>query len=151
MAEELPNEIQSLLIPMHGRPWLLPNIAVAEIIPLRQPDRPGRGADWLLGWLSWRDQDVPLISFERMNDSGQVTIGPEARIAIINSTQEKPPFYAVIVQGIPRQAEVGRETLLEEPVKTGKVEAMCVQLGSELAVIPDFETIADTLSKVQQL
>lgn len=29
----LPSDISSLLIPMQGRPWLIPNIVVAEIIP----------------------------------------------------------------------------------------------------------------------
>ena len=42
----LPSDISSLLIPMQGRPWLIPNIVVAEIIPLRQPDRPGRNGCW---------------------------------------------------------------------------------------------------------
>ena len=28
----LPDEVPSLMIPMHGRPWLVPNIIVAEII-----------------------------------------------------------------------------------------------------------------------
>ena len=39
----LPSDISSLLIPMQGRPWLVPNIVVAEVVPLRQPDRPGHG------------------------------------------------------------------------------------------------------------
>jgi chemosensory pili system protein ChpC len=151
MADDLPHDISSLLIPMQGRPWLLPNIAVAEIIPLRQPDRPGRGAEWMLGWLSWRDNDVPLVSFERLNESGQVSIGPQARIAIINTNAGHPPFYAVIVQGIPRQAKVGRDELVEEPVQTGPAEAMCVQLGGELAVIPDLDAIEKAVGGLPQL
>ena len=149
--DDLPHDINSLLIPMQGRPWLLPNIAVAEVIPLRQPDRPGRGAEWMLGWLSWRDQDVPLISFERLNESGQVSIGPQARIAILNTSSGHPAFYAVIVQGIPRQAKVERENLVEEPVSTGPAEDMCVKLGGDLAVIPDWDTIEKAVGGLPQL
>ncbi|WP_245932516.1 chemotaxis protein CheW [Isoalcanivorax indicus] len=150
MMAELPNDIASLLIPMQGRPWLLPNIAVAEVIPLRQPDRPGHGSEWLLGWINWRDQDVPLLSFERLNESGQVTIGAEARIAVLNSVTGKVGFYAVVVQGIPRQLKVSRQDLVEEPVDTGPAEAMYIQLGGDLAVIPDLDAMEQAVGGLQQ-
>ena len=146
---ELPEEVPSLLIPMHGRPWLVPNIMVAEIIPLRQPDRPGGGPEWLLGILNWRDEDVPLISFERLNESGKVTIGPNARIAVVNNLGGKLKFYAVLIQGIPRLAKITNEDLVEEPVNTGPAESMCVQMGGELAVIPDLDAIERAIEGVQ--
>ena len=133
----LPSDISSLLIPMQGRPWLVPNIVVAEIIPLRQPDRPGHGPEWLLGWLSWRDQNIPLLSFEKLNESGQITIGQDARIAVLNTVAGKSTFYAVIVQGIPRMMKVAKD----EPVDTGPAEAMYIQVGGDLAVIPDLDAI----------
>lgn len=147
---ELPNEIPGLLIPMHGRPWLVPNIVVAEIIPLRQPDRPGHGPEWLLGWMNWRDEDIPLLSFERLNDSGQVIIGPEARIAVINTVTGKLKFYAIVIQGIPRQSRIGKEDLVEEPVENGPAESMYVQMGGDLAVIPDLDAIERALSGLMQ-
>ena len=130
---------------MHGRPWLVPNIAVAEIIPLRQPERPGHGPEWLLGWMHWRDEEIPVISFEKLNESGQVIIGPDARIAVINTVSGKTRFYAVVIQGIPRQARVGKSDLVEEPVETGPAEAMYVQLGGDLAVIPDLDAVERVL------
>lgn len=138
---KLPEDIASLLVPMHGRPWLVPNIAVAEIVPLRQPDRPGHGPEWLLGWISWRDEDIPLISFEKLNDSGQVVIGNDARIAVINTVSGNTRFYAMVIQGIPRQARIVADDLVEEPVETGPAESMYVQLGGDLAVIPDLDAI----------
>lgn len=138
---ELPEDITSLLIPMHGRPWLVPNIAVAEIIPLRQPDRPGHGPEWLLGWMNWRDEAIPILSFEKLNDSGQVVIGADARIAVINTVSGDTRFYALVIQGIPRQARIGQGDLVEEPVETGPAESMYVQFGGDLAVIPDLDAI----------
>lgn len=145
----LPSEISSLLIPMQGRPWLVPNIAVAEVVPLRQPDRPGHGPEWLLGWLSWRDQMLPMVSFEKLNESGQVTIGENARIAVLNTVTGKVPFYAVVVQGIPRLMKVGKDEPIEEPVSTGPAEAMYIQVGSDLAVIPDLDAIERAVSSLQ--
>ncbi|MFP1681817.1 chemotaxis protein CheW [Alloalcanivorax sp. C16-1] len=137
----IPDDIPSLLIPMKGRPWLIPNIVVAEVIPLRQPDRPGHGPEWLLGWINWREQDLPLISFEKLNDSGQVAIGPEARIAVINTVTGGARFYATVVQGIPRLLRVNKGDPVEEPGDTGPAEAMYVQVGGDLAVIPDLDAI----------
>lgn len=147
---ELPKDIPGLLIPMHGRPWLLPNIVVAEIIPLRQPDRPGHGPEWLLGWTNWRDEEIPLLSFEKLNDGGQVAIGPEARIAVINTITGKIKFYGVIIQGIPRQSRIGNDDIVEEPVQSGPAEAMYVQLGGDLAVIPDLDAIERAIAGLLQ-
>lgn len=137
----IPDDIPSLLIPMKGRPWLIPNIVVAEVIPLRQPERPGHGPEWLLGWLNWREQEVPLVSFEKLNESGQVTIGTEARIAVINTVAGQARFYAVVVQGIPRLLRVDKGDPVEEPGDTGPAESMYVQIGGDLAVIPDLDAV----------
>ena len=146
---ELPNEVPSLLMPMQGRPWLIPNIVVAEVIPLRQPDRPGHGAEWMLGWLSWRDLDLPLISFERLNESGQVHIGEDARIAVLNTVTGKTGFYAMVIQGIPRMLKVGRNDLVEEPGDTGPAETMYIQIGGDLAVVPDLDAIERIIMSVK--
>lgn len=150
MANTLPDSIPALLVPMHGRPWLVPNIVVAEIIPLRQPDRAGKGPDWLLGWLNWRDEMVPLISFEKLNESGSVSIGQDARIAIINTVTGAARFYAVVIHGIPRQARIEPEDLVEEPMQPGPAECSYVQLGGDLAVIPDLDAIERAIAGLQE-
>lgn len=142
----MPDELASLLIPMNGRPWLIPNIVVAEVIPLRHPDRPGQGPEWLLGWFNWREQDLPLISYEKLNESGPVTIGPQARIAVINTVSGQARFYAVVIQGIPRLLRVGKGDPVEEPGETGPAAAMYVQAGGDLAVIPDLDAVERAVS-----
>lgn len=145
------DRIESILLPMQGRPWLLPAVAVAEVMPIRQPDRPGRGVDWLLGGIGWRDRDIPLISFERLNDSGQVSIGLNAKIAIIATRDEENPFFAMIVQGEARQIAITEENLTDEPTQTGPAEARCVQVDEEMAVIPDLGLIEEAIGSLPKL
>ena len=38
---------------------------------------------------------------------------------------------------------------MEEPVNTGPAESMCVQMGGELAVIPDLDAIERAIEGVQ--
>jgi chemosensory pili system protein ChpC len=147
--EEQPDQVTSLLVPMQGRPWLIPNILVAEVIGLRQPERSASsGPQWLLGWLSWRDVEVPLISFEAMNEASQPQIGQDARIVVLNTISGKNRFYAMVIQGIPRTVKVESEDLVEEPVDTGPVEAMSVQVGGDLAVMPDLDAIEDQVAEL---
>ena len=147
--DTLPDDIASLLIPMAERPWLIPNLVVAEVIPLRHPDRPGHGPEWLLGWMHWRGQELPLLSFEKLNESGPVHIGPQARIAILHSVSGACRFYAMVVQGIPRLLRVTPGAPREEPGDIGPAAAMNVQMGGDLAVIPDLDAVEKAVAGLQ--
>lgn len=142
-----PNEVLSVVIPMKAHSWLLPSALVAEVLPLRQPERPGQGADWLLGWLTWRGEPVPLISFERFNLSGQVAIGQDAKIIVLNTVNEESRFYAVIIQGNPKQIMVSMTDLQDQPNATvGRGEAALVQFEDELMIIPNLDAIEKELA-----
>src|SRR6218665_6577 len=70
--------LTGLLVPLADRTLLLPNVAVAELIPYRAPQvTPGMPA-WFLGQMAWRDLSLPLLSFEAASD-GQPQIRPGAR------------------------------------------------------------------------
>ncbi len=141
MSEQL-KEIESVVVPMKAHPWLIPSALVAEVLPLRQPERPGQGADWLLGWLTWRGVPVPLISFERFNESGQVVIGSNAKILILNSVNEGGRFYALIVQGEPKRKTIRAMDLQDQPeVVPGQGNKVLVQLEDTLAMVPDLDAI----------
>lgn len=141
-----PSEILSVLVPMKARSWLLPSSLVAEVLPLRQPERPGQGADWLLGWLTWRGVATPLISFERFNESGQVAIGPDAKILVLNTLSEESRFYAVIIQGDPKRKVVADNDIQDQPDSSlGRGERALVQFEDELVIIPDLDAIEKEL------
>ncbi len=141
-----PSEILSVLIPMKARPWLIPSALVAEVLPLRQPERPGQGVDWLLGWLTWRGVPTPLISFERFNESGQVAIGQDAKILVLNTVNEDSRFYAVIIQGDPKRKVVAEHDIQEQPDSTlGRGERALVQFEDELVIIPNLDAMEKEL------
>jgi chemosensory pili system protein ChpC len=53
------SEVASLLIPLHDKQLILPNVTVAEIIPYRAPTSISDNAGWLLGQLEWRNVHIP--------------------------------------------------------------------------------------------
>jgi len=141
---EAVQEVASLMIPMQETLLLVPNVSVAEIVPLGQID-PVEGAPrWYLGDYQWRDLSIPLTSFEVLNGKPPVAPGPGARVAVFNTTgvSEHIHFVAILAQGLPRLARVTPEELqVREHPETGPYELMHVRWAGESAVIPDIPAL----------
>jgi chemosensory pili system protein ChpC len=63
------SEVSSLLIPLHEKQLILPNVTVAEIIPYRMPKIISNHTSWLLGQLEWRNIHIPVLSYEALSGS----------------------------------------------------------------------------------
>lgn len=131
------NSLTGLLMPLTDRTLLLPNVAVAELIPYRAPQVSEGLPSWFLGQIAWRDLRLPLLSFEAASD-GQASINPGSRVAVINALGGRPSvkFIAVLVQGIPRSIKVGSD-LLRADVDLAPLELDAVQFGDAVLKIPD--------------
>jgi len=101
--------LQTLLLPLHGPYLIVPQSTVVEIAPFPKLTA-GSSTDaaaWLLGMFEWRDQKVPLISFESL--SGVATVAAPAakpHIAVLYTLQDRPEFeyYAIALTAIPKPA-----------------------------------------------
>lgn len=131
------NSLTGLLVPLTDRTLLLPNVAVAELIPYRAPQLSAGMPSWFLGQIAWRDLRLPLLSFEAASD-GQASVSPGARVAVINALGGRPAvkFIAVLLQGIPRSIKVGAE-LVRADVALSPLELDAVQFGEAVLKIPD--------------
>lgn len=149
MVDKIPDEVASLLIPMVGRPMLLPNVSVAEIVPWVEPEKQESAPEWYLGQVSWRNTLVPLVSLELMNDIDVDEAYSGHRIAVLNGIGgSKHNFYAISVQGLPRLIRVyGEEVSGEEPLNEPAYD-MNVLVSGERAMIPDLEYVEKQLETV---
>lgn len=143
------SSLSGLLLPLADRTLLLPNVAVAELIAYQTPQEIAHAPDWLMGRIIWRDLSLPLVSFEAASD-GQVQVGEQARVAILNAIGGQPQvkFIAVLVQGIPRAMKVDR-TLPSAPGLLAPLELAAVQAGEDVAKIPDLVALEHLLSGVR--
>ena len=130
------NSLTSLLLPLVDRTLLLPNVAVAELIPYRAPQLSAGMPSWFLGHIAWRDLRLPLLSFEAAS-GGHSEVSADARIAVINALGGRPAvkFIALLVQGIPRSVKVGPE-LARADVRLAPLELGAVNLGDAVLKIP---------------
>lgn len=129
--------LTGLLMPLGDRTLLLPNVAVAELIPYRAPQVSDGMPDWFLGQIAWRDLRLPLLSFEAAS-GGQAVVNSGSRVAVINALGGRPmvKFLAVLVQGIPRSIKVEASLARAEAV-LAPLELDAVQLGDAVLKIPD--------------
>lgn len=142
--EKKVQEVASLLIPIQGRLLLAPNVTVAEIVPVSQVIPVADAPAWYLGNCSWREQTIPLLSFEVMNGEDKPGVSSRSRFAVLNTTgvNESLPFIAILTQGLPRLARVTEEEITErEDADNKPFELMHVSWAGEEAVIPHVEAM----------
>jgi chemosensory pili system protein ChpC len=145
------NELATLLLPVNGKQLVLPNLTVAEIIPYQDAEDVADMPDWYLGMMLWRNQKIPLISFDAINGETIDSPSPDQRIAVINSINddERLHFFGVVTEGVPRLMRVMADEMStdagEEP---GPAELSRVMISGERAAIPDIDYIHNELLKL---
>ncbi len=133
-------EVACLLLPLANQLLLLPNVTVAEIVPVSHLTSVEGAPEWYLGNLSWREQSLPLLSFEVLNGGSRPGVGGRSRVAVLNTTglSDELPFLALLVQNIPRLARVNEEEIRQrDGVEKLPYDLMPVSVAGEDAVIPD--------------
>ncbi len=134
MLEHRTSNLTGLLLPLADRNLILPNVAVAELIDYQHDlDTP----PWYLGLVTWRDRQIPLLSFESAC-AQKIVIGERARIVILNALGGRPElkFIALLVQGIPRSCKLDSQ-LSYVDVPLCSLEQAAVQVGEQVAKVPN--------------
>lgn len=136
---ELPESLECMLIPIKAQTLIVPRRSVAEMALVAPIFPDNSGPDWFLGFYSWRNGRVPLVSFEKLNGESVAGINPNGRIAVFNSTgvSDDVPFIAIPTQGIPRVLSVSQEDILSSNQSGRTYETMLVRVGNEELAIPD--------------
>lgn len=140
-------EVASLLIPLHEKQLILPNVTVAEIIPYRTPTAVSDNNNWLLGQLEWRNVHIPILSYELLSGMSIPSL-EGARLAVINGTGNNPnlPFYGILIQGIPKLTHIQEDNIVAvDAMHSGPYDQMAVSVLGEQAMIPDLDMIENEL------
>ena len=130
--------LTGLLVPLSDRTLLLPNVAVAELIPYQAPHAVQGAPAWLLGQVAWRELSLPLLSFEAASSNRAAPLGSATRVAVLNALGGRGHlrFIALLVQGIPHSIKVDA-SLARAEVPLDPLELDAVNLGDVQARIPD--------------
>jgi len=147
---QVAGHVASQILSLNGERIILPNTAIAEIIPYVTADSLSENLQkdapvWLLGMIEWRGLSVPLLSLETMLGSQYEQPDKRSSIAIINAVGNMAgvPFFAIVTQGIPKLLQVSSGTLdlIEESGDSNKAAACHVVFDGDVAVIPDIDVV----------
>lgn len=137
-------DLSALLLPVTGQLLVLPSVVVAEIIKRRELVRPPGAPEWLLGYVKWHQESVPVLSFEALNDDAIADPDSGSRIVIFATISDDLSLrhYALLARGVPnllRLTDVDVQPL--DSAITGPAERMKVRVYGQQAAIPDIDYI----------
>ncbi len=140
-----PLEVRAVLLPLQHGQLLLPNASVAEIAAFREPSELPGSPEWLLGMVSWRWKEVPLVCFDTLTGVRPGKRGIRARIAICYTLSEaaRYPFLGILTQSVPHLTRATEDTLASDPTAPPAGEGVIesVRVNGERAWIPDLDAI----------
>lgn len=142
---QTPLEVRSVLLPLQNGQLLLPNASVAEIAAFREADKLPNSPDWLLGMISWRWKNIPLVCFDTLIGMPPKKTGVRARIAICYALGGNPklPLLGILTQSVPHLTRAAEELMESdpEPAELGDCIIQQVLVHGEKAWIPDLDVI----------
>lgn len=153
MAEETRlQEVYSLLLPISGGRLILPRLSIAEVTGYTRPkNRPEDAPEWLLGFMGWQGNEIPMVSFEAACGRPVPELSRRSRIAIIYAIGGRlnPSVFALVTQGYPYLIRVNPGVLQVEAEEQGGDRPVLVQLriANERPMIPDLEKLEDMMGE----
>lgn len=144
--------VHSLLLPLNAEIVLLPNAAVAEVIPFNQPETIDDAPEWFLGYITWRERRVPLVMFEAASEGNAGSLHKGCRIAVLNTLNgnNKLPYIAIVLQSLPSLQTVRANTIqyADRPARQRQSVKAYVNLNGVAAIVPDIDDLEARLMRL---
>ncbi|GAB2890487.1 chemotaxis protein CheW [Microbulbifer echini] len=152
LSIDVPQEVSSLLLPLQQGQMLVPVETLSEVIAMQVPISVHDAPEWYLGDLVWREQRLPLLSFDVMRGEALDGISEDGRIAVLSTGNPDGdlPYFALVLQGTPRLVRVTPEELALREQNLNPGELMHVALSGEAAVIPDLQGLERTCLRYRE-
>jgi chemosensory pili system protein ChpC len=140
--------VRCFILPLYGMSLLVPNTIVAEVIDYKPAQSAGHMPEWMIGMLSWRGRNVPVISFERLLGQETASYNEGRRYIVCNTLNANPrvPFIALEVQGIPHLTMVNN-AMLEQDSEEQREPAILanLRLSEESVIVPNIDVMEKML------
>jgi len=144
--------LRTQLIPLAHHRLLLPNTAVAEVVPYSSHQAPPEDApNWFLGMLNWRGQEIPLISLDILLGEPAPAIDKQTRCVVFNTltSNQTLPFFTTLSRGIPHLLRLSEaELAASENEREHEFILSSVVVGEESALIPDLNKLEALISAI---
>lgn len=132
---------------------LVPMSAVAEIILNQESTADEQSPAWMLGWINWRNLDIPLIDFSALqSDNSGKDFAESTRIVVLNSLVEghEHRYYAIVSQGFPHTVRIEQDSALaaQEELETSPLISINLEYEGQYLQLPDFQQVENHLREI---
>ncbi|MCU7940747.1 MAG: chemotaxis protein CheW [gamma proteobacterium symbiont of Bathyaustriella thionipta] len=147
-SSEHENKIRCLTLNFFSYKMLLPNASVAEVTELKSIEPKLGAPEWFGGLMTWREQAVPVIIFEKIMNINASKPQQYRRVLILNAPNNKgcSPFIALGCQSIPSLTLIEEERVAATDTKSE--QAVHIKLDGENYIIPNISLLESMVSKV---
>lgn len=148
LCDNRASDIEVMLLPLQTDNLLLPDAMVAEVCAATAISEKDSSPDWFVGYVQWRGQTLPLISFEALNGAMPIAAADVQQYAVLESTlgHGHLPHYAVVLSGRPTILDVGDDQVrVYEGRPRGRAEALSVIVEQKTAGIPNVDWVEQHL------
>lgn len=144
--------LRCLILPLQGMTLMLPNTVVAEVTDMPTATPAAHSPDWLVGFISWRGRNIPLVSFERLLGQKASAHYGQHRMVVCNTLTKNPrlPFVAMVMQGLPHLSLV-KHSMLTYDAEAKEKEAVVLahmRLEGETVIVPNIDVIEKMLENL---
>ena len=142
------SRVRCLTLNFFSYKMLIPNASVAEVTDIAKIE-PRLGApEWFGGTMKWREQEIPVLVFEKIMNIDASRPQQYRRVIILNAPNNKAcaPFIALGCQSIPSLTMVD-ESRLGISEKTSE-QAVHIKLDGEEYIIPNVSLLEEKVSQV---
>ncbi|WP_373091971.1 hypothetical protein [Zhongshania sp.] len=132
--------LANIVLPLMDGALLVPNATVAEVT-IAWGLNSAIASPFMLGTLAWREQDIPVFSFEGLRD-GVLPKGLKIRhIAVLYgiSNRAKLPFFAVALSGMPSIQRLISADLAPLETQPQALIHSVVRVVEQSLTIPDWD------------
>ena len=140
--------VRCMLLPLVSINLLVPNSAVAEILPYSAPQKLNGSSEWFQGVVLWRGVYIPVVSVEDMCLMGTAMATPRSRIAVLYNPERDAdvPYLGIHMQDIPR-AYLAESKKMESGNDTGLSRYLLSRVDADnfARMIPNLDNIIGDL------
>lgn len=110
------SQVKCIVLKTNSDELLLPNASVAEIVPIKNIINVANKPNWMLGYLDWRGNSVPLVSFEAMGGARMPSLATgniKAAMLFAIGGDREFPYMSILVQGSPAIVNVSEQDIVQ--------------------------------------
>lgn len=112
---QAPEQINCIILTLRNENIVVPSVAVADIVSAKSVSEIPGAPNWLLGNLSWRGAEVPVVSFETAGGHKGYNLSMNTQVAVLytvsSGDEQTYPYIGVVVSGVPHTSAFTREQI----------------------------------------